>query len=151
MHLIVFSPVNKEKMKMAKWLFIGTFLGLLSLCSAGYAGSELNMEDGMWEITSQVKMQGMAIPPMTFSQCITKDNAVPKSNTPGQDDCKVSDMETTGSTVSWSVTCSGQAGNMKSKGKITYHGDRFEGEMTTDHMGMVMVTEMSGRRTGPCQ
>ena len=137
-------------MKMVKRLSFGICLGLLSLCSTVYAGSGLNMQDGMWEITSQVKMQGMAIPPMTFSQCITKDNAVPQTNSPGQGDCKVSDMKTIGSTVSWSVVCDEQAGNMKGNGKITYHGDRFEGEMTTEHMGMVMVTEMSGRRTGPC-
>jgi len=136
---------------MVKWISMGILLGVVSLFSAVYAGSELNMEDGTWEITSQVKMQGMSIPPMTFSQCITKDNAVPQTNSPGQEDCKVSDIKTIGSTVSWSVTCGEQAGNMKSKGKITYHGDRFEGEMTTEHMGMVMVTEMSGRRTGPCQ
>ena len=136
---------------MVKWISMGILLGVVSLFSAVYAGSELNIEDGMWEITSQVKMQGMSIPPMSFSQCITKDNAVPQTNSPGQEDCKVSDMKTIGSTVSWSVTCGEQAANMKSKGKITYHGDRFEGEMTTEHMGMVMVTEMSGRRTGPCQ
>ncbi len=136
---------------MVKWLSIGIFMGIMSLCSAIYAGSELNMEDGMWEVTSQVKMQGMTIPPMTFSQCITKDNAVPQTNSPGQDDCEVSDMKTIGSTVSWSVVCGEKAGNLKGKGKITYHGNRFEGEMTTEHMGMVMVTEMSGRRTGPCQ
>ena len=51
----------------------------------------------------------------------------------------------------FSAVYAGSELNMKSKGKITYHGDRFEGEMTTEHMGMVMVTEMSGRRTGPCQ
>ena len=136
---------------MVKWISMGMLLGIVSLFSDVYAGSELNMEDGMWEITSQVKMQGMSIPPMTVSQCITKDNAVPQTNSPGQEDCKVSDIKTIGSTVSWSVTCGEQAGNMKSKGKITYQGDRFEGEMTTTHMGMVMVTEMSGRRTGPCQ
>ena len=85
-----------------------------------------------------------------FFQCITKENAVPQNNAPGQDGCKVSDMKTVGSTVSWTVTCNEQAGNMKGKGKITYYGDRFEGEMTTEHMGMVMVTEMSGKRTGPC-
>jgi len=136
---------------MAKRIFVGIFLGLACFCSAAYAGSELNMKDGMWEITSQVKMQGMTIPPMTFTQCITKDNAVPRNNSPGQDDCKVSDMKTIGSTVSWTVTCGEQAGNMKGKGTITYHGDRFEGEMTTEHMGMVMLTEMNGRHTGPCQ
>lgn len=136
---------------MVKWLGVWILMGLVSLYGTVYAGSELNMQDGMWEITSQVKMQGMTIPPMTFSQCITKDNAVPKTNSPGQDDCTVSDMKTIGSTVSWSVVCGEQAGNMKGKGKITYHGDRFEGEITTEQMGMVMVTEMSGRRTGSCQ
>lgn len=135
---------------MVKKLSMVIFLGIVSLFGVVYAGSELNMEDGMWEITSQVKMQGMTIPPMTFSQCITKDNAVPQTNSPGQEDCKVSDMKTIGSTVSWSVVCGEPSGNMKGKGKITYHGDRFEGEMTTEQMGMVMVTEMSGRRTGPC-
>ena len=73
---------TKETMKMVKRLSFGICLGLLSLCSAVYAGSELNMQDGMWEITSQVKMQGMTIPPMTFSQCITKDNAVPGPTRP---------------------------------------------------------------------
>ena len=135
---------------MVKKLSMVIFLVIVSLSGVVYAGSELNMEDGMWEITSQVKMQGMTIPPMTFSQCITKDNAVPQTNSPGQDDCKVSDMKTIGSTVSWSVVCGEPSGNMKGMGKITYHGDRFEGEMTTEQMGMVMVTEMSGRRTGPC-
>jgi len=96
---------------MVKWLSMGILMGLVILCSTVYAGSELNMEDGMWEITSQVKMQGMTIPPMTFSQCITKDNAVPQTNSPGQDDCEVSDMKTIGSTVSWSVVCGEKAGN----------------------------------------
>jgi hypothetical protein len=138
-------------MQMAKRIAGAIILGLLMICGVVYAGSELNMQDGMWEITSTVKMQGMTIPPMTFSQCITKEDAVPQNNSPGQEDCKVSDMKIVGSTVSWTMTCSGQAGDMKGTGKITYHGDRFEGQMTTEHMGMVMVTEMTGRRTGPCQ
>ncbi|MBC2712483.1 MAG: DUF3617 family protein [Desulfosarcina sp.] len=136
---------------MAKRLFVGIFLGLVIFCTAVYAGSALNIKEGMWEITSQVKMQGMTIPPMTFSQCITKDDLVPQNNSPGQDGCKVSEMKTVGNTVSWTVTCSGQDGDMKGKGKITYHGDRFEGEVTAELSGMVMVTEMSGKRTGPCQ
>ena len=136
---------------MVKRLLLGIFFGVVIFNSAIYAGSELDMQEGQWEITSTVKMQGMTIPPMTYSQCITKDNAVPQNNSPEQEDCKVSDLKTVGDTVSWMVTCSGQAGNMQSKGRITYHGDRFEGEMTTEHMGMVMVTEMQGKRTGPCQ
>lgn len=136
---------------MVKKLFVGLFLCLVIYVDRGYAGADVNMQEGMWEITSQVKMQGMAIPPVTFSQCITKDNLVPREAASEQDACTVNDMQTIGDTISWTIACKGQGGDMKSKGNITYHGDRFEGEVTTEHMGMMMVTEMHGRRTGPCQ
>ena len=130
------------------WLFL---VGFLLLCSTVDAGSKLNVEEGTWEVTSQVKMQGMTMPPMTFSQCITESDAVPQGNVSGQESCKVSDVKTVGNTVTWTLTCSGQGGNMQGKGKITYNGTSFEGEVTTETMGMVMVTQMTGRRTGPCQ
>jgi hypothetical protein len=130
------------------WAF---FVGFLFLCSTVDAGSNLNLEEGTWEVTSQVKMQGMTMPPMTFSQCITKSDVVPQGDVSGQENCKVSDVTTVGNTVTWTLTCSGQGGTMQGKGKITYSGTSFEGEMTTETMGMVMVTQMTGRRTGPCQ
>lgn len=132
-------------------VFVGVVLVLSACCVVANAGSELDIEEGMWEITSTMKMQGMSIPPMTFSQCITKEDAVPQSSSPGQEDCKVTDMKTIGSTVSWTMVCKGQAGDMTGKGKITYNGDRFDGEVSTETMGMVMVTEMKGKRTGPCK
>ncbi|BBO67520.1 lipoprotein [Desulfosarcina alkanivorans] len=136
---------------MAKRLLVTILTGLLVTCNVAFAASALNLDDGMWEVTSQVKMQGMTMPPMTFSQCITKADAVPQGNASGQDNCKVSDIKTVGNTVSWTITCNGQAGEMKGKGKITYQGDRFEGRISMDMAGRVMVTEMKGRRTGPCQ
>jgi Protein of unknown function (DUF3617) len=140
-------------MKMAKKLFLVIVLGFVLFSTPVCAASELNMEDGMWEVTSTVKMQGMTIPPMSFSQCMTKEDAVPQDNSPGQENCKISDMKTVGSTVSWTMSCSAQGGDMTGKGKITYHGDRFEGEVSVEYpaTGIVMVTEMTGRRTGPCQ
>lgn len=138
---------------MVKRLFLVMALGLVIFSTPACAGSELNMEDGMWEITSTVKMQGMTIPPMSFSQCITKENAIPQDNSSGKDNCTVSEMKTVGDTLSWTVICKEATGELKGKGQITYHGDRFEGEVSAEFpgTGMVMVTEMTGRRTGPCQ
>jgi hypothetical protein len=98
-------------------------------------------------------MQGMEIPPQTFSQCITKKDMVPQNNNdPNQQgNCKVSDVQTNGNTVSWTMVCKTEGGEMKSTGKITYQGDSFKGESTSEMMGMVMVAEMSGKRIGPCQ
>jgi len=135
-------------------LLIGVFFLAAFFCTAVQAGSDVDFEEGMWEITSQVKMQGMNMPAQTFTQCITKDNMVPQNNEPnpqGGGSCTVSDVKTSGNTVSWSVVCQTGGGEMKGKGKITYQRDRFKGESTAEMMGMVMVTEMSGRRTGPCK
>ena len=135
-------------------ILIGVFFVASFFCTVVHAGSDVDFEEGMWEITSQVKMQGMNMPVQTFSQCITKENMVPQNNDPSQQgsgSCTVSDVKTSGNTVYWSVVCKTGGGEMKGKGKITYQGNQFQGESTTEMMGMVMVTEMSGRRTGPCK
>ncbi len=126
-------------------------VSILFLCSTVHAGSKLNVEEGTWEVTSQVKIQGMTMPPMTFSQCITTSDLIPRGDAPGHESCKMSDVKTVGNTVSWALTCSGEGGEMQSKGQITYSGSSFEGEVTTKTTGMVMVTQMTGKRTGPCQ
>ncbi|BBO74094.1 lipoprotein [Desulfosarcina widdelii] len=135
--------------RMLMWFFV---VVSVLFTTTIYAGSAVDMEEGMWEITTKVKMQGMEIPPQTFSQCITKKDMVPQNNDPSQQgNCTVSDVQTSGNTVSWTMVCKTEGGEMKSKGKITYHGDSFTGESTSEMMGMVIVTEMSGKRTGPCQ
>ena len=139
---------------MHKRLPIGVFFIMASFCTAVYAGSDIDFEEGMWEISSQVKMQGMDMPAQTFTQCITKDNMVPQNDQPspqGGGSCKISDVKTVGNTVTWSVVCKTGGGEMKGKGKITYQRDRFKGESTSEMMGMQMVTEMSGKRIGPCK
>jgi hypothetical protein len=151
--IFTFRYSEKEEAIMAKRMLIGFFVVVsVFFTAAAYAGSGVDMEEGMWEITTKVKMQGMEIPPQTFSQCITKKDMVPQNNDPNQQgNCTVSDVQTKGNTVSWTVVCKTEGGEMKGKGKITYQGDSFKGESTSEMMGMVIVTEMSGKRTGPCQ
>jgi len=138
---------------MVKRMLIGFFVGVSVFCAAMvYAGSGVDVNDGLWEITTTVKMQGMEIPPQTFTQCITKNDMVPQNNNPDQQgNCTVSDVRTIGNTVSWTVVCKTEGGEMKGHGKITYQGNRFSGESTSEMMGMVIVTEMNGKRIGPCQ
>jgi len=124
----------------------------LAMAGTAFAGGSPNMKPGLWEITTQAKMQGMTLPPTTITQCITKDDMVPRGDTQTQD-CEVSDVKTSGDTVTWTMRCSGEGGDVESTGRITYHGDRFEGSMTTiiKEQGMTMESTMSGRRIGDCQ
>jgi hypothetical protein len=99
---------------MLKRLFTALVI-LLAAVSFSFAASGSNMKEGLWEITSTVKMQGMNMPSHTHTQCITKNDLVPKSSQPGQE-CTISDYKIEGNTVTWSIQCSTQGGDMKGTG-----------------------------------
>src|SRR4051812_14260513 len=71
--------------------------------------------DGNWEVTMTMEMPGMpaGMPPMTATQCVTKEQAadpqrafaqVPQRGNQ-QSDCKVSDFKTSGNKVTYKVKC----------------------------------------------
>ena len=126
---------------------------LLAITTFSFAGSDVSFNPGKWEITSKMEMAGgMNIPSHTSTQCMAKDNIVPQNTQPGQE-CVVAETKTTGNTITWTMECKGQQGNMKGVGKITYDGDTFKGEMVMSiPMGNMKITsKMSGRRIGDCR
>jgi hypothetical protein len=53
--------------------------------------AEPNMQEGMWEIKGEMKIEGMPLPmppvPMAYTQCLTKKDMVPQKKEKNQD-CK---------------------------------------------------------------
>ncbi|MBW2168331.1 MAG: DUF3617 domain-containing protein [Deltaproteobacteria bacterium] len=136
---------------MLRRLFVISAILVIAV-SISFAGSGPDMQEGLWEITSKMKMRGMDMPSYTHTQCITKKDLVPQSSQPGQE-CQVTDVKYKGNTVTWNVKCSTQGGEMTGSGRITYGGDSFEGtmKMIMGGSGMEMTTYMSGRRIGDCK
>jgi hypothetical protein len=127
---------------------------LFVVVSIAFAGSVPNMQEGKWEITTKMEMPGMPMnmPPMTYTQCLTKKDLVPKRSQPGQE-CTITQNKVTGSTVTWTMQCSGQGGDMKGTGNITYSGNSFNGtiKMTMPQQNMQMTSHVTGRRLGSCE
>lgn len=124
----------------------------------GAEAADLNMKDGLWEITMKTEMPGMPknIPPTVMKQCMTK-----KDNVPGQGDktrnpnCKMTENRVSGNTVTWVTVCKEKDGTMEGKGQMTYKGDTFDGTIVTtmkDKAGKAqqITSKMSGKRLGPC-
>ena len=130
-----------------------TFILLFAVMSIAAAGSAPNMEPGLWEITTKMEMPGMAMnmPPLKHTQCLTEKDLIPQNSQPG-DACKITETTVTGNTVTWTVECSGQGGEMKGTGKITYTGSSFSGiiKMAMAPSHMEVTSRISGRRTGDC-
>ena len=135
-------------------LFVtGIVLFLTLMC--GTAIADPNMNPGQWQITTQTEMEGMSgmnIPPVTYSQCIRKEDMVPQNKDESQE-CQVTDIQEHGDTVSWKITCSGQNGKMQGTGTVTYKGDTMTGvmDMVIEEAGMRIKNKMSGKRIGDCQ
>ena len=136
---------------------ISTILaGAVIVLWAGAAVAGPNMSEGKWEITSKMEMEGMpmAMPPTKTTMCLNPKETVPQKPSKNED-CKFLSRNIEGNTVTWVMQCKDKHGTMESKGKITYHGNTFEGKVVMDmnHGGrpQTMKQELSGRRIGDCK
>lgn len=125
---------------------VGVFLFL-----PGAIQADPNMNPGKWEINTRTEMAGMPAQSMTHTQCITGKDLVPMDENANRE-CTVSDVQTSGDTVSWKIECGGQGGGMAGTGTITYNGDSMSGNMTMTISGtdMTVKNTISGKRIGDC-
>lgn len=140
---------------------LGVFAVVLAAALGGTAAlAAVNMQEGNWEMTIKVKLEGLpfSMPPMTVksTQCITKKDLVPSTASKDQK-CTISEQRESGSTVSWKVTCTEKDGSASvGEGTVTYSGNTFKGSIKTttkDKHGKVESTstsELSGKRKGDC-
>lgn len=125
---------------------------VLSVCFVFFDLCWAEMEPGEWEITVETEIAGvpMKIPPVTYKQCITDSEPVPENRQPGQQ-CQVKDMQRKGSTITWTVVCNTGGGTTTGKGEVHYEGNQMKGKMEMQMEGMTMISNMKGRRLGPCK
>jgi hypothetical protein len=124
--------------------------------------------DGNWEVTMTMEMagmpQGMSMPPIKTTQCITPEEAKDPAKTVPQrpagrggaanpDDCKVSDYKQDGNKISWAMKCEG-AQPMAGTGEFIYTGDTYTGTMKMDMarggQPMAVTMKYNGKRLGDC-
>ena len=128
----------------------GFLAGVVMLAGTScLADSKPNLQEGLWEVTTEMEMMGMAMPAMKHNQCISKEKAVPDSAQQDQE-CKMIKTAVNGDTVNWNTVCESSEGKSDLAGEITYYGDTFKGMLKIDMQGMEMVQRMSGRRIGEC-
>ena len=125
----------------------------IALSWTALAQTPAPMKPGNYEISMKMAMQGMDMPPMTQTQCITEamvkdpQSAIPKG--PGGGDCKASDYKFSGNTATFKMTCT-QPVPMVMLGEMKYSGDSYAGTMTVDASGQQMVIAYTAKRLGEC-
>jgi len=129
-------------------------IALVSLASPLLAQE---MSPGLWELTAEMKMQGMAMPPNKFTHCYTaKDIASGKQY--GMDEkskCTISNMKNAGGNISYDMTCAADGTKMTGtvKGMMSATAFAFEQKlrMMPDQGMGEMQSFIKGRRLGDCK
>lgn len=147
---------------MKGYLIAGVLIfGLICMKASQAFPGQVNMHEGKWQLTMETKMEGLPfqvpVVPYTTTQCITKDDLVPR-NTAGPKDqkCEIIDRKIAGSKVTWKVKCVNPQAVSEGEGEITYSGDSYAGRMRTKitdngtKQVMTSTTVMKGRRIGDC-
>jgi hypothetical protein len=139
-------------------------LGILVLvCFVPAAGlAQGPRRDGRWDVKMEMSMPGMpAMPPMTTTQCITKEEAAdPLKSVPqgpqgrgSAPNCKMADYKETGNKINFVMTCEPPDGGTMT-GELVYANDTYEGtmkmEMNRGGQAMAMTMKYSGKRLGDC-
>lgn len=150
---------GKEEGVMKKslfWMALIVICTVIGMSQAVPVCAEVNMSEGKWETTMEMTMEGMPfkMPPTKSTQCITRENAVPKASEK-ESNCKIIDQKITGNTVSWKVKCVEKDMTTEGEGEITYSGASYSGAMLTrmtDKSGKIQSVKMklAGKRVGEC-
>ncbi len=119
----------------------------------------LNMQEGMWEITTEVKVPDkFTSESLRHKQCLTKEKPAPLISLPHYESRlsrRRHSSHILGNHVFWSLECEGQT-RIQGSGRIKYSGDSLKGIMQMRTVGdkegqKKFNVNISGIRIGKCE
>jgi hypothetical protein len=119
------------------------FLALVPIRAADAPGT-------LWQMTSQMVMQGMPFspPPNTVNVCTA--NTWTKPPPGGDKSCVNSNFHRAGNRATWDMQCSGQM-PMTGHGEITFEGtDSYTGAINATAEGVAVTIKLAGKKLGTC-
>ncbi|HPX61441.1 MAG TPA: DUF3617 family protein [Deltaproteobacteria bacterium] len=137
---------------MKKMVICTAVLGVLAFGAVAAQAVE-EMREGKWEISSTVDMPGMPfkMPPTVMTHCYTKEDVKDRKKVVANqnNDCKVTEMKTSGNKVTWKMKCTGQSKGTMS-GVTIFGKDYYNSTMKMQTEGHNMTTKVKARRIGNC-
>ncbi|MBF0179515.1 MAG: DUF3617 family protein [Magnetococcales bacterium] len=137
--------------------FVMLFAAAL-LPAATLLAADLDVKEGMYEVTIKTVMPGMPMPDQTVRDCVTqadrKDPQRIMKKGGGGDDCAIKDYKQESNRISFAISCPKEQVN--GKGEYRFAGDSYAGamQMTMAAPGappMSMDVRTTAKWVGPCK
>jgi hypothetical protein len=111
----------------------------------------VEMRDGLWELTTNMDIPGMKMPPQMMKHCYTKEDVKDqKKMVNSNKDCTVTELNASGNKVIWKMKCSGNNPGTFS-GETMFSGDSYDSTMKMQSQEMTMNMKVKGKRVGVCK
>ena len=132
-------------------------LSLAIIAPATFAASEAQIQEGLWEITTQTEIPGMPARPgaETIRTCYTKADVAEGAMVPKGEQCEVRNYRLSGSTANWDIRCAGKnavtgSGTILFSSRTAYSGT-LQLRLQADGQPEVrMNNSYAAKRVGPC-
>jgi len=105
--------------------------------------------DELWQMSTQMEMEGMQLPGRSQQVCMKKGEAQPQSLGQQDPNCKFTDQRRSGNTFTWKVVCTGDNA-MTGSGQMTRNRDTLQGRMQMKGKDGEMKISYSGKLSGSC-
>jgi hypothetical protein len=135
---------------------------LLVLASGTTWAGNVNMREGLWEITSSTDAgaipgmpKGMKMPAVVIKHCYTATDVQGNKALMDKGNCALISMKQTGNGASWVSECKGEQA-MRMEGEGTFSGDAYQIKsrmtfLSGQMKGQTMGSTISARRLGDCK
>jgi hypothetical protein len=119
-----------------------------------FSASAMSAPGEYWEVTNKMEMEGMpfAMPGTTQKVCVPKGGENDPSKTTGDNDCKMTDIKTSGNKTTWKARCDRDGEVMTGVGEQTTSAKGYEGKIQfsgrSQGEDVDMKMSYSGKRIG---
>lgn len=147
------TPPRGAYRPLARGWTVRTIAALVLLVSSLPAAADPAAPGDMWEVTSQMSMEGMpmAFPAQKVKVCSPKVWTEPPGTADERRKCTNSDFTMVGAKATWKVTCAGPPA-MTGDGEITRESDNgWSGAIRFSAEEGAMIVKLGGVRLGECE
>ncbi|MFO1319132.1 MAG: DUF3617 domain-containing protein [Burkholderiales bacterium] len=135
-------------MAQSGWIAAAALVAIAAGPVAAQSGDE------QWELTMEMQMEGMNLPPTTQRVCRPPAKNE-RDDIPTEKDCKVLDFKRSGSRTTYTIQCDGERGKFTGTGEMEWQGkDAYRGRMrmtgTAEGRKFDATQTYSARRLGAC-
>ncbi len=130
-------------------------IATIILLTGSIVVAQSRLRPGLYEMVDDISLDGKSTPSSKVSACITaqdlKDMTKLLTRGAEEQECKISDLVSTGDRLTFVMTCNSDGVRVVSRGEMSFGTETYSIVTTTKVEGEVVTYKRNAKRTGDCK